>query len=83
MKSYSKPHRLDRNSKGGGIILYIREDTPSKLINSSCIDHDKEYFLVELNLRKQKWLIICNYNSHKTIIKRYLEYISKEIDSHS
>ena len=60
-----------------------RENISSKLINSSCIDHDKEYFLVEINLRKQKWLIICNYNPHKTMIKGYLEYISKEIDSHS
>ena len=65
MKSYSKPYRPDRNSKGGGIILYAREDISSKLINSSCIDHDKEYFLVELNLRKQKWLIVCNYNPIK------------------
>ena len=83
MKSYSKPYRLGRASKGGGIILYVREDIPLKLIYSSCIDHDKEYFLVELNLRKQKWLIICNFNTHKTVIKGYLEYISKEIDSHS
>ena len=82
MKSYSKPCRLDRNSKGGGIILYVREDIPSKLINSSCIDHDKEYYLAELNLRKQKWPVVCNYNLHKTMIKGYLEYISKEIDSH-
>ena len=65
MKSYSKPYRLDRNRKEGGIILYVREDILSKLINSSCTNHDKEYFLVELNLRKQKWLIICNYNPHK------------------
>ena len=83
MKSYSKPYRLHRNSKGEGIILYISEDIPSKLISSSCIDHDKEYFLVELNPRKQKYLIICNYNPHKTMIKGYLEYISKEINSHS
>ena len=40
MKSYSEPYRLDRNNKGGGIILYVREDIPSKLINSSCIDYD-------------------------------------------
>ena len=71
MKSYSKPYRLDRNRKEGGIILYVREDIFSKLINSSCTNHDKEYFLVELNLRKQKWLIICNYNPHKTRIKGY------------
>ena len=83
MKSYSKPYMLDRNSKGGGIILYVREDIPSKLINSSCTNHDKEYFLVELKLREQKWLIVCNYNPHKTSFKGYLECISKEIDLHS
>ena len=65
MKSYSKPHRLDRNSKGGCIILYVREDFQSTVIISSCIDHDKGYFLVELNIRKQKWLIICNYTPIK------------------
>ena len=81
MKSYSKPYRLDRNSKGGGIILYVRKDIPSKLINFSCMI--KEHFLVEINLTKQKWLIICNYNPHKTMVKGYLEYISKEVDSHS
>ena len=82
MKSYSKPYRLDRNRKGGGIILYVREDIRLKLINSSCTNHNKEYFLVELNLRKQKWPIICNYNPHKTRIKGHLQCISKEIDSH-
>ena len=71
MKSYSKPYRLDGNNKGGGMILYVREGIASKLKNSSCNDHDKEYFLVKINLRKQKWLIICSYNFHKTMIKKY------------
>ena len=83
MKSRSKPYKIDRNSKVGSIILYVREDIPSKLINSSCTNYDKEYYLVELNLRKQKWLITCNCNPHKTRIKGYLECISKEITSHS
>ena len=26
------PYRLDRNSKGGGILLYVREGIPSNLI---------------------------------------------------
>ena len=83
MKSYSKPYRLDRNSKGGGIILCVMEDVPSKLMNSSCTNHDKEYLLVELNVRKQKWLTIYKHNPHKTRIKGHLECISTEIDSHS
>ena len=65
------------------MILYVREDIPSKLKNSSCTNHEKEHFVAELTLRKQKWLLICNYNLHKTRIKGHLECISKEIDSHS
>ena len=33
MKGFSSPHRLDRNCNGGGILLYIREDIPSKLLS--------------------------------------------------
>ena len=27
-------HRLDRNSNGGGILLYVREEIPSTLLNT-------------------------------------------------
>ena len=30
MNGYKKPYRLDRNRNGGGLIIYIREDIPSK-----------------------------------------------------
>ena len=30
---YSVPFRFDRNRNGGGILLYIREDLPSKLLS--------------------------------------------------
>ena len=29
---YSVPYRLDRNIHGGGIMLYIREDIPYKIV---------------------------------------------------
>ena len=29
---FSKPYRLDQDSKGGGIMLYIRKDIPSNLL---------------------------------------------------
>ena len=31
---FSELYRYDRNSNGGGILLYILEDTPSKLIDT-------------------------------------------------
>ena len=53
-------YRLDRNEYGGGILVYVREDIPSKFIptQSSSI----EGFLIELNLRCKKWLLSCSYN---------------------
>ena len=33
IKGFTEPYRLDRNSQGGGIMLFIREDIPSKLLS--------------------------------------------------
>ena len=30
IEGYSKPYRIDRNCHGGGIMLYVRADIPSK-----------------------------------------------------
>ena len=34
INGFSAPFRLDLNDKGGGIILYIREDIPSRLVST-------------------------------------------------
>ena len=51
LEGYTTPYRLDRNANGGGILLYIREDIPSKLLNT---DLSIEGFFVEIRLRKKK-----------------------------
>ena len=33
IKGFSVPFRLDRNSSGGGIMLFVREEIPSKLLS--------------------------------------------------
>ena len=50
----STPYRLDHDSNGGGIMLYVREDIPSNLLATDKKNHI-ESFYVELNLRKEKW----------------------------
>ena len=52
IKVFSAPYISDRNSKGGGLLLYIREDTPSQILtcSSNC---DTEFLFVEINLRKR------------------------------
>ena len=36
MTGYSIPLRLDRTSHGGGILLFVREDIPCRIIKTDC-----------------------------------------------
>ena len=57
---FSSHYRLDRNAPGGGILLYDREDLPSKLLKGTEFEGNLEAMFVEINLRKKKWLLSCS-----------------------
>ena len=50
LHGFCEPYRLDRNGNGGRILVFIREDIPSKLIESIMTT---EGFFVELNLKRK------------------------------
>ena len=50
---YSTPYHFDRTLHGGGILLYIREDIPSKILKFEPVQNNFEGFFVEINLRKK------------------------------
>ena len=79
---FSIPYRKDRDSRGGGIILYIRQDIPSKLLSNSHSPFETKYenLFVEINLHKRKWLIGGSYNPTKTMIQEHTKYLSKCLD---
>ena len=52
IERFCTPYRLNCNSKGRGILLYVREDIPSNLITVDI--NPIESFYVELNLRNNK-----------------------------
>ena len=79
---FSTPYRLDCDSNGGGIMLYVREDIPSNLLATDEKNHI-ESFYVELNLRNKKWLINCSYNPNQTMICNHLDALSTYLDLHS
>ena len=66
LDGYQTPFRFDRNGNSGGILLYVCEDIPAKVIH--CDFPTSESFFVEINLHKKKWLINCSYNLHKNNI---------------
>ena len=40
IQGYLEPFQLDRNSNGGGLLVYIKEDIPSKLLKSFKFEDD-------------------------------------------
>ena len=54
-------------------MLFITEGFPSVPFKPKFSWETKEYILVELNLRKRNWLIICIRNLHKNTIYSYLK----------
>ena len=80
---FSAPIRKDRNSSGGGLLLYIRNDIPCKLLKAYDLPNEFEGFFVEVNLRKRKYLLSCSYNSHKSVIGNHIDILSKGLDWYS
>ena len=67
---FENPICLDQSCSGGGIMLYIREGIPFKLLKSNGLSANAEAFLVEVKLNKKKWLLCCSYNPHKALLKK-------------
>ena len=53
ISGFSTSFRLDRAQKGGGIMLYVREDIPAKRIQSNIISENVEI------LNAFSWKLTC------------------------
>ena len=53
---FSVSCRLGRNRNGDGIMIFIRDDIPSRLLTKHVFPDDIEGLFLELNFRKFKWL---------------------------
>ena len=80
---YSEPYRFDRNRNGGGVLIYIREDIPSKLLADHKLPHDIEGIFVELNLRKKKWLLFGSYHPPSQSDEYFFHQVKKDLDMYS
>ena len=53
IEGYAPPFRYNRNSHDGGILLFIRQDIPTKTMSITPLK-DFEGIFMELNFRKKK-----------------------------
>ena len=80
---FSSPFRLDRNQKGGGILIYVRGDIPSKLSIKHSFPNGIEGLFVEINVRKSKWLLFGTYHPPSQNDQYYFDCLDKALDVYS
>ena len=56
-----KMYRKDRIKTGGGLLLYVNENLPGKIINSYKFKESSEIILYEFSVSNKTWLLLGNY----------------------
>ena len=81
---YWCPFRRDRDprgvTRGGGILLYVRDDIACKEIKVNTLPNDIECLLIEVKLRKKKYILVAGYCPHKEMAPYFLYHVGKALD---
>ena len=80
---FSIPYRLDRNRNGGGLIIYVQDDIPSKMLTKHNFPENIEAAFIELNFRKCKWLLCATYRAPSQNHNYFFDNIDKCLDMYS
>ena len=72
---YNSFYRFDRICWGRGIMLYVREDIPSKLLLIE--NWFIEGFYIVINFKQKKRLLCGSYNLHRYNIGNHFDSLSK------
>ena len=75
--------RRNRNdNRGGGVLIYVKEGILCRELKLKSDFVNLEGIFLEINLRKNKWLIFGGYNNHKSNINSFLGSIGHILDNH-
>ena len=76
-------YRRGKNTHGGGILVYFRNNITSKLLKIENLPSDIEAIFIEMNIKSKKWLLCCTYNPNKSLIENHLRQLQKQLEAFS
>ena len=80
---FSEPFRIDRNRSGGGVMIYVWDNIPSKLLTKHFLPNDIKSLLVKLNFRKRQWFLQRTYHPPSQSDQYFFENVDKALDMYS
>ena len=66
-------YRRDRNKHGGGVLCYVNENIPYKMLSVEGVPDDCEIILIKFSIKTQKWLCIGLYKPPSQTDKYFLD----------
>ena len=63
LEGFTPPYRLDTTKHGGGLIIFVREDIPSKLLPNIDPSGNIENIFVEIIFVDNLWLEYCRFKN--------------------
>ena len=81
MDGFSKLYRFHRNKHGGGVMVYVWNTIPGKILEKRSCPNDAECLFPELNFRKCKWRLCGTYHPPSQNDKYYLSYLDQAFDT--
>ena len=72
--------KTDPNRNGGGVLVSINENIPSKESKECPIQNCMDGTFVEMNFQKCRWLLFGSYNRPFQSHKHFLDYLSFRLD---
>ena len=79
INGFSVPFRADGNKNGGGILVYIRDNIPAKLLQ---INTEIESICFHISLRNRKWFICAAYNPQKNLSSSFFKVLTTCVESY-
>ena len=81
INGFREPFRRDRGTNdGGGLLIYVRDDIPCRLLKKHTFESDIEGMFIELNFRKCKWLLFGTYRSPSQDKAHYFRNLTNSLE---
>ena len=79
---YLPPFRRDRNADGGGLLVYIKDNIPAKVLPDNDLANDIEGIFIELSFKNDKWILFGTYHPPGQCPTHYFSEVGRVLDKY-
>ena len=80
LPGFRTPYRRDLSARSGGLLVGVNSNIPSKVLKILDCPSYTQVIPVEINLKKQKWLVIAIYTSPSQCKNYFITELTKILD---